>query len=63
MNLFTKQKQTHRQRNVWQPKGKVDGVSDKLAYRWQMQTTVHTVDNRQTTGSYYKAQGALFSIL
>ena len=30
MNLYTKQKQTHRHRKLWLPKGKKDGGRDKL---------------------------------
>ena len=33
MNLFTKQKQTHRQRtDFWLPKGKIGGGRDKLGF-------------------------------
>ena len=54
MNLFTKQKQTHRQKtNLWLPKGK-EGRDKLGVWDQQIQTTIYKINNKdllQSTGN------------
>ena len=63
MNLFTKQKQTHRHRKqtYGYQRGKEWG-RDKLGVsEQQVQTTINKIDKQQ--GLNYIAQGTIFNIL
>ena len=46
MNLFTKRRQTHRQRNLWLPKGK-QGRDQLGVWDQQIQATIYKIDKQQ----------------